>query len=87
MTGSGASGEGSPPCPAPPPPVGSRGDRVSVGAADGAFGLDGWSLSQARAAEDAAMATLARKREEAEAARREEAEALRAAGLDDDDDD
>lgn len=52
---------------------------MSVGAADGAFGLDGWSLSQARAAEDAAMATLARKREEAEA--------LRAAGLDDDDDD
>lgn len=51
---------------------------MSVGAADGAFGLDGWSLSQARAAEDAAMATLARKREEAEA--------LRAAGLDDDDD-
>ena len=48
--------------------------RVSVGA----FGCDGWSLSQAKMAEDAAMATLARKREEAEA--------LRAAGLDDDDD-
>ena len=78
LTGSGATTNGGSP-PSGIEPATSRGDRASVGAAaDGGAFADGWSLSQARAAEDAAMATLARKREEAEA--------LRAAGLDDDDD-
>ena len=48
--------------------------RASVG---GDGWADGWSLSQARAVEEAAMAEIARKREEAAA--------LKAAGLDDDD--
>ena len=56
-------------------PGGSRdGARASVG---GDGWADGWSLSQARAVEEAAMAEIARKREEAAA--------LKAAGLDDDD--